>query len=208
MGMVVPFERHCDVSATNLKPKTVRSASKPRRSKASETVKKYSGGIAPLAFQLETAGIVTPVKAATAAVPPSSSITRAAEAIMSSFSSEILNVSSVHDLPASSSQAVNYADNMAAVPKRKEKTPFAEEGMRLAGLREVLMPGKPAYRFAKTVKCTKSYWSGLEAGEFRISLNKACELYTAWAVSLDYVYFGRVDCLPADLRAKLAHKRG
>lgn len=202
MGVVVRFPRHATSRA--LKPNKARSISAGKA--ASENNTKYSGGTTPFAFQLEIAETEIPASSAAFGCPPSASMRPSIVEIMSPISSEFMNLSSVHDLPASSSQDVNYPAPMPLRAKTKEIFPFAENGLRLAAIRKAVFPDGSAQDFAETFGCHKSYWSEAEAGKHRISLNVALRLCGTWGVSLDYVYLGRVESLPPDLRAQLARR--
>ena len=92
MGIVVQF--HAPMAL--LKPNILRSASLPDRESSSESMIKYSEGMAPLAIQFDTAETPTPDISATALLPPSSLINAFAEAIIPHTNSEKVNVSSLY----------------------------------------------------------------------------------------------------------------
>lgn len=195
MGMVVDFARH---ATSRLKPKTLRSNSKPRRSSSAEKITKYSGGIAPEAFQLLAADLPTPAISAAAVDPPSASMTCSTEQSMTLNSSTNLNLSRVQNIEIESSHHVNFYRPMAS--KRDEIA------KRLRFLPKTF--GMQDQDFARSIGVSKTTWSNWnsEKRDERITADAAMQLWIVHRIPMEWTYLGDAGLilvLHDDVRQKL-----
>lgn len=196
MAAVLQFPRHARASAAALNPKTERSACLPRRESSSEKVMKYSGGIKPRAFQLETAGKPTPVRVAAADVPPTASMTSSTELSIAPDTSRLMKLSRLHDTAIDSFQAVNFNHGM---PDSRAQIVF-----RLRLLHEVLEKDKNV--LAAVAGVTGPAWSNWisETSKNIIPWESASDLCDAYGLTLDWIYRGHLPSIPdPELRLKI-----
>lgn len=182
MGELIRLADHADISAADLKLKTRRSACRPRRSNSSEKITKYSAGIMPAAFQLETAEPPTRAIFAAADGPPTASTTASTEPSMPPDTSLNVKLSSLHDAAVEFCQNVRFANGMV---DSRDQIVF-----RLRLLPEVL--GRPKNEIAAAAGVTPSVWSNYvsDTNKNVITWKAASELHATFGLSLDWIYCG------------------
>lgn len=198
MGNVIRLDRrhrHASASAP-LKPKTAGSTFFPSRSSARENVRKFSGGMAPRAFQLLTADTPTSAKSAAAALPPRASTTASTDLSMPRIYSQTVTGVKAHTLavddPASVGLELDVLDTSKAL------------GKRLVATREAL--GLSAADLCRRIDCKPNRWSQYETGERRITLEIADRLCDEFRLSLDWIYRGDPSALSNLLRIEIRKK--
>lgn len=190
MGIVLRF--HSRASAS-LKPKISGAASLPSRARAAEKARKFSGGMAPRAFQLLTADIPTPDRAAVAAVPPRASIMASTELSMPTDSSRSVNVSRLHKSAVDCLPDVGVNGGMAETAETI--------GKRLILTREALEI--KAAELCRRIDCKPNRWSQYERGVRPLTLDIANRLCDEFGLSLDWIYRNDRQKLPEWLAAKI-----
>lgn len=180
MGTIVPWPHGRTSSKRD--PKIVLSTSNPRRSNSSENTKNKRGGIAPLAFQLETAGGLTPAKEAVAPGPPSALMISPTDLSIPPFTSNDLNVSSLQMTSIDTSEKLKSDRRMD--PNRDEIV------FRLNLLPGVLKLGKGA--LAEALGGKPSDWSNWVKpnGPATIPRPRAWELDRLFGIGPKWTYDG------------------
>lgn len=203
MGILLQLPRRGHVRASAgsetgaaLNPKRVGSARFPTCAKALETIWKMPAGNLPRAFQLLTADNPTPAKAAVAVGPPSASMTDSTD--LSIFTprdySQSVNESSLHGT------AVDFDARVALIPAMAQSARTIAR--RLKSTREAI--DVTAAELCRAIDCRPNRWSQYEGGERPITLPVAIRLCEVYGLTLDWVYRGDPEGLPARLHAKLA----
>lgn len=182
-----------------LMPKIAGSASLPRRAKASAKTRKCSAGIIPLVFQLYGAGDVTPASSAAALMPPtaastsSTEVTRSAASSIPPYSSQAVNMSSLHVTAVEIGRFVGF------------KVPMPETlksiGRRLGETRAAL--DLTAAEICRLINCKPNRWSQYEKGDRKITLEIANKLCDQFGLTLDWIYRANPANLPLNLAIKL-----
>ena len=101
---------------------------------------------------------------------------------------------------------MNYPLGMATAKRTQKERPFEEEGRWITEARESVSSLNPT-AFAAVLGFHKGQWSDYENGHDRISLNAAVSLYKTYGISLDFLYFGRLDGLVSHVREKIETSR-
>ena len=177
----------------SLKPKTEGAASLPKPASASLTIIKLPCAIRPRLTQLLTAGAVTPVSDATAALPPNAFTTSSTEYNIALNCSRNVNKSSVHALAIEKSLPVRLTRHMRQPTKVLAK--------RLETTRKAL--GISAADLCKRVGIKPNRWSQYESGERRITEAVAIAICDEFDLTLDWIYRGDPSHLPHVLRMKM-----
>ncbi len=192
MGNVLRFHARTS-SASALKPKTAGSASFSSFARASENVRKYSGGIAPRDFQLLTADLPTATSEAAAAGPPTAEITSSTDLSIPPYSSRSVTMSTLHASAVDCTP--EFRLNLGMVSDQKAL------GRRLALTREAL--GLTAAQLCKRIDCKPNRWSQYESGDRRITLEIADRLCDEFGLTMDWIYRGNRALLPDAIRVKI-----
>lgn len=213
MGIVLDFCRHYATSARSLKPNT-RGSILPA---ASEKLRKYSEGMAPRAFQFDTAGGPTPASAAAADVPPTASITASTEVSMLLDNSRNVKMSSLHEMAMDSAVDVRFHSGMAlkrkiALPEPALATedPLEEQDeavrQRVILTRETLL-GMNQAELCRTIGIEPNRWNQYETwtakSPRRITDDIVRKLRRKHGITLDWIYCGDPSGLPRRLSDKL-----
>jgi hypothetical protein len=194
MGIVLRLAHY---SRASVKLKTDRSAALPRRASSSEKVMKCSVGIAPLAFQLLTAGAPTPASAAAAAVPPTASITSVTDPSIPPSYSRNMNMSSVHGAEIDLNEGGLFHGDM----------PSSRESIisRLRLLPKIL--GKSQVAMLEPIGCTPPQWSNYLTTEGTsknvITWEVASDFKEFYGVTLDWIYCNDLASLPEALKLRV-----
>jgi DNA-binding XRE family transcriptional regulator len=189
------WRRHASASAS-LKPKTVGSAFFPSRASARENVRKFSVGMAPRAFQFDTADMPTPAKSAVAVLPPRALTTASTDLSMPPvYSQTVTNVNN-HVLAVDGHPAGELKFGVLDTSKAL--------GKRLVATRQAL--GLSAADLCRRIDCKPNRWSQYETGERRITLEIADRLCEEFRLSLDWIYRGDPSALSNSLRLEIRNK--
>lgn len=182
----------------SLKPNSAGSTVCPFASKASRKTRKRSLGIAPRAFQLETAGHLTPTSAATAEVPPKASITASTVRSMNQEYSRYVNMSSLHAL---------------GIFTLCELRPYSAMGRTTKDIAARLVLVRDALGISDAELCRRSgiatnAWSQY-LNKRRISIAAMYKLLDTFGVPLQYVLNDDMRQMPLEMAQKItAMKRG
>jgi transcriptional regulator with XRE-family HTH domain len=199
MGDVIRLRDH---ATSRLKPKTRRSKRISRLAHSAEKIRKYSAGMAPLAFQLLTAEAPTPASSAAAAEPPSALTSSSTERSMPIVNSRCMKrssgLSTIHDLEVENSLRVKFV--LCVGTSRDEII------ARLRLLPAIL--GKSDAELARACGVSPSTWSNYKsatASKNTIIWEAALELWNAYGIPMEWTYDGQAARIAdPNLREKLA----
>ncbi len=192
MGDVIRLHARAS-SSKRTRRKSAGSACLPPFARTSAKVTKFSGGMAPRAFQLLTADMPTPAKDAAAALPPTASMTALTVSSIGQEYSHGVNLSTLHGLAVDSSPFSRFKAGMAETAKTI--------GNRLFVTREALQV--KAADLCRRINCKPNRWSQYESGERKITLPVANRLCDEYGLTLDWVYRANPAGLPHALRLRM-----
>jgi hypothetical protein len=196
MGTLVPFKHrrsHVTAPALFSKPKSAGSADLPSCARRSANIFDLLDGMRPRARQLLTAGVLTPAKAAAAAVPPTALITSSTvRSSMTPNSSQSVNMSTVHEMA--------IVTNCELGPNRAVSRTLRDVAKRLEATQRAL--GVSAADLCRRTGIRPNAWSQFlnPKSKRRITLEAAYRLRDEYGLTLDWIYDGD----PSGLSERLA----
>lgn len=190
MGILLWLPRH---SATSFIPKTAGSGTILSFPSASERARKYSGGMAFLAFQLLTTDSLTPTRAATAPVSPRVSMMDSAVRSMPQNSSRSVNSQVRHPLEIDFTARESLKCRMRSTPEIAKRLEITRKAI-----------GISAADLCRLIKCKPNRWSQYESGDRKITQQIANDLCDEFSLTLDWIYRGDPAGLPLELRMKIS----
>lgn len=189
-----------------LKPNTAGSACKRRLRSSSDTVRKFPGGMTPRSFQLLTAGCPTPIKAATAAVPPRASTMASTELSIPLHSSRSVNLSSLHDLWVDNSRNVSFNNGMDGpriIGRRLDLLLKALNALHGLSAEEISgLTGSSPNAFSQYRKGYSMKSDGTKEDR-PLQVEVAIELCRRYPIDLDYFFRGEFDKVDPVLQLKM-----
>lgn len=203
MGDLLQFPRrfHVRTSADSeagaaLNPKSVGSASLSPSASALQKIWNNPAGNLPRDFQLLTADSPTPASPAVAVGPPSASMTDSTDLSMITPReySQTVNLSSLH------ASAVEMGCDVVMIPAMAQSTKTIAR--RLKSTREAI--DVTAADLCRAIDCKPNRWSQYEGGDRPVTLPVAIRLCEVYGLTLDWIYRGDPEGLPARLHSKLA----
>lgn len=147
----------------------------------------------PRSRQLLTAGALTPVRTAAAAVPPKASTTSSTVVSMRLDTSRNVNLSSFHVT------GVDFTP--CELPQWAMPESNKSLATRLKNTREAL--GVKPSEVCKRIKVGANAWSQYESGERRITIGVAIKFCAEYGLTLDWIYRADPSRLPHEVRMKL-----
>lgn len=199
-------------ATTDRNPKTAGLALKRRLLNSSDSTWKFPGGITPRNFQLLMAEAPTPVRSATAAVPPRASTMSSTELSITHHSSRSVKMSRLHiphmDLP----EKPSLNKGMDSPQKIGQRLGFwlkAEIALKRKGEDSI----KSAADLCRFLNIGESAWSQYKKGKIikkdgtvedrPITLEVADQLCHHFDLTLDWIYRNDVRNIPMNLQRKL-----
>lgn len=201
MGRVIRFpgRQHARASSAIFNPKTAGETSTPLAFSASLMSKKLSDVIFPRSRQLLTAGKLTPTKPATAAVPPSASMTASTEVSMPTDTSRNVKMSSLSEL-----EIVTSCEVWPYGPMTRGIKSIGDRLKRTFDALDVT-PAEVCRRTGITQTQLSQFLGG--KNQRRITVDASYRLRDEFRLTLDWIYDGDPSGLPNWLAAKLKKDR-
>lgn len=187
--------RHARTPASRAIPNKDGSACLSFVLRAPETTRNNSAGMRPRERQLLTVDEPNPVNAATAAVPPSSSMTAPTVPSMGAECSRSVNMSSLHRMA--------IVTSCELLPNWAMTRSLKDIANRLETTREAL--GLTAAELCRRTGIKPNQWSQFvnPSKKRRITLTAAYHLRDEFGLTLDWVYDGDASGLPDRLVQKI-----